>query len=276
MNKKFLFVHLNVNTGWGNVNHGIAFLVPIIKKRSYEVACLIIDKEISCGEFREQIDNFNPSVVGFSSTEHQFKYLAKYSKAIAEYEHILQICGGAGPTLDPDWVLSRSNVKGVCMGEGEIPVDALLTNTEKGQDIFATKGFYWNLNGKIQKNLVPQFMTDLSLLGFPDYTIYDRSVVMLGTTLFVMLSRGCPHNCTFCCNHALKSIYPTSQGYFRLPSVEYCISLIEKLTRLYPEAQFIDFEDDLLIADKSWFAGFAEEYKKRIHIPYRICEEWNT
>src|SRR5208282_4764831 len=34
---------------------------------------------------------------------------------------------------------------------------------------------------------------------------------------------------------------------------------------------FIGFEDDLLIANRTWFESFAQEYKKRINKPYRLC-----
>lgn len=86
-----------------------------------------------------------------------------------------------------------------------------------------------------------------------------------------MLSRGCPYNCYYCCNRALSSVYPSSTGYYRLPSVEYSIKLLEKMLGQYPEITFFDFEDDLLIANKVWFLSFADEYQKRINLPFRIC-----
>ncbi|MFC1509658.1 B12-binding domain-containing radical SAM protein, partial [Candidatus Omnitrophota bacterium] len=235
------------------------------------VVCLNIRNEISLEEFRNKINDFNPSIVGFSCTSHQLKYLIKYSKELEKYTEILQIAGGVASTLDAEQILSRSSVKGACIGEGEMPLEHLLANIEKGQDISDTEGFYWSINNEIKKNRVPSFVPDLSVLDFPDYSIFEKNVVVREGNLLVMLSRGCPYNCHYCCNNALRSVYPSPAGYFRLPSVEYSIRLLERLINQYPETRFISSEDDLLIANKTWFKNFAEEYRTRINLPYRLC-----
>ena len=81
MNKNFLFVNLTIKSGYNSgMNHGIAYLVPILKKHSYDVKCLNIREEISSENFRNKIENFNPSIVGFSCASQQLKYLIKLSK----------------------------------------------------------------------------------------------------------------------------------------------------------------------------------------------------
>lgn len=271
MKKKFLFVNLSIECGCVGVNHGIAHLVPVVKKYSYNVTCLNIQKEISKGEFRRKIEDFAPSVIGFSCTENQLKYLIKYSGELTRYPEILQIAGGTAPTLDPDWILRKTGIKGVCIGEGEVPVANLLNNIDKGKDIINTEGFYWCLNGNVKKNRIPEFTSDLSVLDFPDYSVFENNLVSYDGNLNIMLSRGCPYNCYHCCNKALSNVYPSSKKYFRLPSVNHSISLIERTIKQYPETKFIGFEDDLLIADKTWFKDFTEKYSKKINLPYRIC-----
>jgi len=272
MEKRFIFVNISIESGYNSgVNHGIAYLTPILKRHSYEVTCLNIRLDISEKNFIDKIEDFKPSIVGFSCTSHQLKYLVKYSKGLEGYPQILQIAGGVGPTLDPEWVLNRSGVHGVCIGEGDIPLNNLLNNIDNKQDVFDTEGFYWRINGRIKKNDVSPFVSDLSTLDFPDYTIFERKVVAWGDNLFIMLSRGCPFDCYYCCNRALSERYSDSNKYFRLPSVQHSIRLLEGLLEQHPETKFITFEDDLLIANKAWFEGFAEEFNKRIGLPYRIC-----
>jgi hypothetical protein len=94
MNKKFLFVNLSINCGFTGVNHGIAYLVPVVKKHSYEIRCLNISQEITAEEFAGIIHDFSPAIVGFSCTENQLKYLVKYSKELAKHPDILQVSGG--------------------------------------------------------------------------------------------------------------------------------------------------------------------------------------
>lgn len=275
-----MFVNLAIDCGYYGANHGIAFLVPIVKKYSYEVSCLDIDRNISIGKFIAKIKKLNPSIIAFSATSQQLIYLEKYSKALSkQFPNLLQIAGGVGPTLDPELFLSKSHVKGVCVGEGEQHLTNLLDNLKNSENLLSTQGFYWKDEEKIIKNEVPKYISDISSLDFPDYSVFKKSkvnsMVERKRQLRVMISRGCPYNCTYCCNHALKKIYPDDRGYFRLPNVEYAIKLLENLLEKYNDVKYIFFEDDLLIMDKKWFKHFIEEYYQRINIPYKInvrCE----
>ena len=272
MEKRFLFVNPYINPGYNTgINHGIAYLLPVLKKHSYEVSCLNISHEISSAEFLKAVLDFNPSIIGFSCTSHQIKYVIKYSTALKNRQYILQIAGGVGPTLDAESLFRLSAVTGICIGEGELPLEYLLCRIEEEKDIYETEGFYWRRNGKIIRNKIPSFITDLSILEFPDYSLFARTDSDAYGYLLVMLSRGCPLNCHHCCNMALAANYPNSKEYARVPSVEYSLKLIKRLLLQYPKTKFITFEDDLLIANKEWFNNFAEELNKKIGLPYRVC-----
>lgn len=272
MNKRIVFVKLSIDSGYPcDFNHGIACLVPVARKHSYDVSYLSFCDEVSHRDFKNKIAELDPSILAFSCTSHQLKYLAEYSKALEECPGILQIAGGVGMTLDPNWVFSQTAVKGTCIGEGEIPLDELLSNIENGRNIENTRGFCWHLDGKKIHNPVPQFVPDLSVLDFPDYSIFDKGVVVRGEEITMMFGRGCPFSCYYCGNAALRSVYPSPKGYWRIPTVEYCIKLLERTLKQYPETKSIIFADDLLIANKAWFEEFASEYGKRIKIPYKLC-----
>ncbi|MGR3319485.1 MAG: B12-binding domain-containing radical SAM protein [Candidatus Anammoxibacter sp.] len=269
---KFVFVNLAVDSGIYTVNHGIAYLVPIIKENLFGVSLLNITNDISCDEFRDQIKLLNPSIVGFSFTSLHTKHLIKYSKAIEGLPNVLQIAGGVGATLDHERIMPKAAIDGFVVGEGEIPIGNLLKSINNGIDIYNTDGFYWKRDGHAAKRGASTFVNDLNELSLPDYSVFDRDLVVYGTPLNIniMLSRGCPYKCTYCSNSALRSVYPESNGYFRLNSVDHSIKLVEKLVNEYPEAAFVTFEDDLLIAKKDWFISFANEYHKRIGLPYRV------
>lgn len=275
--KNFVFVNLAIESGYYGINHGIAYLAPIIKKFGYEVSVINLEHEISDQEFIEKVVKLNPSIIGFSATSPQLKYLIKYSKAIADIPQILQLAGGVGPTLSPEMILTQSKVKGVAIGESEKSIFQLLERLDQKKDISNIEGFYWNTNGKIEKNPTSQFVTDLSTLDFPDFSVFDRSLVVQKEEitnnqpiLFVMLSRGCPYDCTYCCNKTLNNVYPSGKDYFRIPTVDYCIKFLEKSIQQYPEVKYILFQDDLMIANKEWFFNFAKKYKQKINLPYII------
>ncbi|MCP4130827.1 MAG: B12-binding domain-containing radical SAM protein [bacterium] len=282
MNNKFLFINPAVETeSVSAASNGIAYLSSRIKKHSFDVECLTVTAENS-GEFINNVKAYDPSIVGFSCIATQIKYVIEYSRELEKNcPDILQIAGGPGPTLDPDGYLSRTAVKGVCVGEGEIPIDNLLANIKNNKSVFDTDGFYWSVDGKIRKNPVCQYISDLSSLDFPDYSIFDPDEVCIrrpvsdlvsdGKSLAITLGRGCPFNCSYCCARALASVYHTSSDYFRLTSVEHGIEFLKKMTETYPEAKSIFFQDDLLISKKKWFKHFIEEYAKNIKLPYALC-----
>ncbi len=271
-NNKLLFINLAINSGYYGVNHGLAYLAPIAQKYSFEVSVLNIFRELSNNEFRKQIEVLNPSIVAYSFLSPQTNYLIKYSNAIEDFKHLLQIAGGVGATLFPDEILIQTPMDGFVIGEGEVPLGSLLSALKYDKNIYSIDGFYWQKSDNILINDIPQFNTNLSELEFPDYSIFDRDIVVSGSDSHInlMLSRGCPYTCTYCSNQALRSTYASSKGYFRVPSVDYSIRLIESVVNQYPETRFINFEDDLLIANRDWFLDFSREYLKRIGIPYRV------
>ncbi len=286
--KKFTFINLAIGLRSINisVNFGIATLVPILKRYSYDVSVLHMPEELDSNDFCDKIERTAPSIVGFSCTTSQYPYLKKYSQILLEKKpEVLQLAGGVHPTLDPICILSETAIQGACVGEGEIPMDNLLQCIEKKLDITDVKGFYWKSKDGIKKNAIPDFVNDLSTLSPPDYSVFDRNLVVtdsyagrllltkksdIKNMLLTILSRGCPYKCYYCCNDALAHIYATPEKYFRIPSVDYSISFLQALISQYPEAQYILFLDDLLISNKEWFLAFSQKYAEEIRLPYDL------
>lgn len=272
LNKRFMFINLSIGCGYNTgFNQGIAYLAPIAKKYSYTVDYLNIEKELSCKEFKRKINKFKPSIIAFSLTSQQLKFLIKYSHALTNYKKLLKIAGGTGPTLDAIKFLSKASIDGVCIGEGERPLKNLFENIKNKKDIKNTKGFYWKNNNHIKKNDLLPPIENLSRLDFPDYELFNS---VIKDKAYFVLSRGCPYSCHYCCNKALRDVYPSPPRLLRRPSVKYCIQLIQKVIKKYPEVKKILFQDDLLIADKNWFLRFIREYNKKINLPYGILARW--
>lgn len=268
--RRLVFVNLSVNSGYYGVNHGIAYLTPIAKKHLYDVVVVNIRKEITPQQFREQIEKLEPSIIGYSFTSPQYKYYKIYADSIKNKHEYIQIAGGVGPTLSPDDVIQQEGVNGVLVGEGEHALSELLDGMNGHRDIRKIQGFYWKDDGRIIKNIPPQFPRDLAQLPFPDYSVFERSLVVGDGNIGVLLSRGCPYSCTYCCNKALGNVYQVKTHYYRQPSVRYCIDFLESLLSQYPEATHISFEDDLLIAQEKWFSEFSQEYARKIALPCRV------
>ena len=85
-----------------------------------------------------------------------------------------------------------------------------------------------------------------------------------------MLGRGCPYNCNYCCNNAIKDSCPNKKNYVRFPSIERGIRIIKEFIELYPHAKKIEFADDTFTLNKKWLQEFCTTYKKEIGLPF-IC-----
>ncbi|MBT5306011.1 MAG: radical SAM protein [Candidatus Scalindua sp.] len=90
--------------------------------------------------------------------------------------------------------------------------------------------------------------------------------------LVVMASRGCPYQCTYCCNHYIKSLYPNSEKYLRFKSVDKLIDEIKSGLNKYPFLETVRFFDDTLSIKRKWFAEFVEKYSIKIHVGY-FCND---
>lgn len=271
--RPFVFVNFAIGGGYEGVNHGIAYLTPIVRRYCSKVILIDIREDIGIDAFRTHIERINPAIVGYSFTSPQEKFINKYSKSIEHLKSTLQIAGGVGASLSNKSILKQTSVHGVSIGEGEIPLENLLKTIKFQGDIYKTNGFFWRVNDKIIHNEISNFVKNLDDLSFPEYGIFDSEVVISGyrRNLNLILGRGCPYNCTYCANKAIKDLYTSTKGYFRLPSVEYSIRLIMNTIDQYPETKYISFEDDLMIANQKWFLKFAKEYRRQISLPYRLC-----
>jgi radical SAM superfamily enzyme YgiQ (UPF0313 family) len=61
----------------------------------------------------------------------------------------------------------------------------------------------------------------------------------------MLCSRGCPFDCTFCCNHFIKNKYANSSKYVRYRSVERVIAECKEILRKYPTVKAFRFWDDV-------------------------------
>lgn len=111
-----------------------------------------------------------------------------------------------------------------------------------------------------------------------DYELFNYET-LVDTTYFkrlvIMANRGCPYNCTYCCNHTFRELYPNKNKYVRFRSVDKVINEIEYGLNKYPFLKEVRFFDDNLTLNKSWFRELAQKYRKMIGLPYSTNDRVN-
>ena len=268
---KILFVYLNLDTS--NVRHfpsGIGLLSSLLKQRDHEVECIYLQEEIHEDVLLSRIGAFDPDLIGFSVVTHQWDYTRKYASIIKTKFHVPIICGGAHATHDPDSVINDPNINMVCIGEGEYPMLDVVHRMETGGDLSAIPNIWVkNEDGTIFRNDIRQLITDLDTLPFPDREIlpFQDIISSCNSEPVIMSSRGCPYNCTFCSNSAIKRLYRGKGRWVRQRSPENVIQEIRELRDKF-EFSSLNFYDECFGYNHKWLETFCDLYKREFSLPF--------
>ncbi len=216
--------------------------------------------------FREEIARYKPDLVALSCPLNMFPFVRKSAALVKSVADIPVIVGGGHPTIAPEYVLSDENIDMICLGEGEEPLVELAERIERGKNYTDVKNLWVKTPGGIAKNPIRPLLEDLDSLPFPDREIFYRYNCFSGNLYFVA-GRGCPFNCTYCCQHSFQKIYEGLGKYVRLRSVDNVISELKEALKIYP-AKHIHSEDDTFAFERDWTNDFCREYKKHIGVPF--------
>jgi radical SAM superfamily enzyme YgiQ (UPF0313 family) len=186
------------------------------------------------------------------------------------------IWGGIHPTIRPEECLQYADH--VAIGEAEKSLveflDMNLAHSVSG--IFSRGG-----NEKIP--YPPP--ADPDSLPPPDYDLDDHWVLEQGNlvrmtpeilatrtaaTYLTIPSRGCPFQCSYCCNAFLNRTFPENRKV-RHKSMSHLLEEIETVCRELPIWKQIKFDDDAFFSlPLGEIQAFSREYKQRIGLPLVI------
>jgi len=254
---------------------GLMYVAAVTKKAGHKTDLCVLDKE----DLFAKIESFNPDVIAYSSTTGEHMYYLEINKLIkVKYNKIFTIMGGSHPTFFPE-VLKESSLDAICIGEGEVAFVKMLDRLSQGKDLTNVKsivtrsGDTKRINGK---PVLEPLIQKLDELPFPDRDIfYENKAVMsesVDGTIKIMnfvTSRGCPYNCSYCFNHALKNMYP-GEKFVRKHSIDNVLKQLSDAKRKF-NFQFIRFNDDIFVMRRrDELEELAERYPKEVGVPFYI------
>jgi radical SAM superfamily enzyme YgiQ (UPF0313 family) len=153
-------------------------------------------------------------IIGISVWGDSFSYI-RQAVAILKEERPERpvILGGPLATAIPQLLLEATQADFVVAGEGELTLTELLdhlTNNEFARPRETILGLSWrDNNGTIHSNPPRPQITDLDILPFQDFSVWDRFQGQEIPELYLSYSRGCACNCTFCYRAFPKLNYKT-------------------------------------------------------------------
>ena len=255
---RIIILYFDLHTGYyPSFHHGLAYLIGTLKSENHRVSLFHLIGEGDFDVTRKVLKEEKQDIVGLSFTTNQKKYVRHFLKT-TDISAKLTIAGGVHCTLVKEEVLEDfPELDGVCVGEGEYPLKELCRRIDNEEDFLSTPSFCFRTTEEIVKNPVAS-LQGVESLPLPDYTLYNYNKIISdnGQCFPMMLSRGCPYNCHYCCNHAFKSIYPNKSDYVRFPSIENSINLVKNNLLLYPETEKIIFADDTFTLNKKWLSDY--------------------
>jgi len=243
----------------------------------------------------EKLEGFD--LVGMSFLTSMFDVAVQATRAIQKAHPDMKIAwGGFHPSTMPQQALEFVDM--VCVGEGEASFLELVEHLEAGKEPWDIRNWWFKKpDGDVVSNPHRPLVQDLDTLPYQDFDLeddwtwdpdnHDKLVKIewetfkhiiptypdrngdLRISYKTMITRGCPHKCSYCgvaFNHDLYK----GQRYLRRRSVEHMIGEIKQIMRRYPEIGIIHFQDDVFFSTSTEeIVKFAEEWKKEIGMPFR-------
>ncbi len=199
----------------------IEYIGAIAKAQGLEVK-IIQQQHKSDQKVLQEIIEFSPQLVGFSVMTYNYPAALSLAKKIKQHNlEILAIFGGYHPSFCPE-IVKEDAIDFVIIGEGEETFRELLKNlnhTEQNLKEIDGIAFY---DGELHINEPRERIKDLDSLPNPlrDTNILKECRISglnypplskQRCVAQILYSRGCPHNCTFCCSPFLYG----TKVYFR-------------------------------------------------------------
>ena len=255
----------------GRLYLGLAYLSAVLKGAGHRTSLIHVVEPPEREWLLERVREESPDLIGFSSTTHMFKHVSRWAGWL-KGTGTPTVCGGVHPTICPVDVVDTGGIDMACRGEAEETLVELCDTLEKGGDVSAIPGLCMRRGGRLIMNPARPLLADLDSLPFPHRSLFDPALFCSeqhprGT---LMASRGCPFNCSYCSNHAQKSVYPNPRDYVRFRSPENVIREIEQMIASEPRIEFIRFDDDILTIDRDWLGELSLLYRRRVKLPF-IC-----
>jgi len=237
------------------------------------------------------LKTIQPSLVGFTFMSN-FHGLAKFltKKIQEEIPGLPIVWGGSDATVNTD--LAADIADYVCQGEGEEAVVELVEAITSKTSTLDIPNIWTRRQDGHKRNPPRASEKDLDKYPFADFDMKDKWYLRGGridegiypenshlkTNYPTLTSRGCPYDCSFCCNSNYRDLYGPAH-YVRRHSVDYVIRELKYRKETFPKLQFVEFHDDVFTFKSPWLHEFSERYGEEIELPFfaythpQMCKE---
>ncbi len=248
---------------------GISYISSVLKKHGHQTNLIVLSRIFGRENYKiidNFIESFRPKLICFSVVFSEYKFIAGIANYIKNrYPDIYLLIGGVHASLNPEEVL-LDDFDALCIGEGEYPALELVSQLEKDKFPSGIRNIWIKRGSGVERNPTRPFLEDLDSLPFPDREMWQGWIKEKPTARHaVLLGRGCPFECAYCCNHALRKI---SQGqYVRLRSPDNIVEEIKQIREKPSTHQEIYLEIETFYINKEWAIELCSKLEYLNKIP---------
>ena len=267
---------------------GIRTLSASLKKNHHNVDLVFLTKNF--GEryeynVLEELSRLSSvaDLIGISLMSNYLENAIQITEELKKICNVPIIWGGVHPTIRPNECLKYVDI--VCIGEGEDVLLELTNKINKVDHYYNILGIHFKDGNKIIQNQLRPLIINLDDIPYPDYDyrthyILDKNSIQLmdynlfkvyyGRSYTTLPTRGCPYQCTYCCNNTLNKMF-SGQKLVRKRSIDNIITELILAKKTIPFLEEIKFDDDAFFTlSIDEIKDFSEKYKENINLPLII------
>ncbi len=244
---------------------GLGYLAAVLRRYGYNVGIFHPDLyDISLNRAIEIVNRKTFRIIGFSviqrSIENTVTMIKQLRHRLADVHITL---GGFYPTLAADEILEIiPEVNSVISGEGETTFLELTEKVLQNKDWRDIDGIIYKENEKIVRNPPRSLIKDLDTIPFPERDTLGQ-VIKKGGNPYVISSRGCYSQCSFCSVRSFFNKVPGAK--WRARSAVNLVDEMEELVKRH-NISYLGIQDDNVFGigkKQQRIFDIAEEIKKR-------------
>jgi radical SAM superfamily enzyme YgiQ (UPF0313 family) len=246
---------------------GIAYISSSMKKAGYKVITLNLnhrDGEVS-DIIKREIQENEIDVVATGGLSFQYSTLRSIIEAAKQADSkIITIVGGGIISGDPETAMEAlEDVDYGIIGEGEITICELCEALENSKEVSGVSGLIYRCGNGYKMTRPRKEIQNIDCIPWPDYEGFELDNFLAASpgisglnrknTVFMIASRSCPYNCTFC--------FHTVGNKYRQRSLESFFEELDYLVSKY-DIEYICLADELFAHNIKRLEEFCERMGK--------------
>lgn len=230
-------------------------------------------------ELQNKIDAFKPDIIAISCMSFEYAFLLTFFPKVHIPDSTLVVIGGIHAILEPDEVAGSGLFDLICTGEGEEIFREILSAFGNREKLGRIKNIYMRdeSNGAVIRNPKRMLIDENRLWeSRPDYSLFDERYFWypfdgkLYRRFSFETGRGCPYDCSYCGNAALRKAYRGLGKFVRTRPVSLIKKSLPKLIAEYKVNLFYFQDECFLFNNVEWLSEFVDWYGKKIKKPFIV------